>query len=93
MYLFVKEIFYNLRCLFYYLLCYPFYLLLVSLLSFCFMFELKHLLTEWETEIYRLEAAIKQVKIRHQRQHLQLTLRSAYQSMQLLHGLSQQLLV
>jgi hypothetical protein len=82
-----------LHCLFYYLLCYFFYLLLVPLLLSCFMLELKLLLTEWETEIHRLEAAIKHVRIHHQRHRLQMSLRGAYQSMQLLHGLSQQLLV
>ena len=57
------------------------------------MLEFKLLLTEWETEIHRLEVAIKHVGVRHQRRCLQLSLRNAYQSMQLLHGLSQQLLV
>jgi len=57
------------------------------------MLDLKLLLAEWETEIHRLEAAIKSVSIHHQRHRLQLSLRNAYQSMQLLHGLSQQLLV
>jgi hypothetical protein len=82
-----------LHYLFSYLLCYSFfYLLLVSLLSPYFMLELKLLLTEWETEIHRLEAAIKNVRIHHQRHRLQMNLRRAYQSMQLLHGISQQLL-
>jgi hypothetical protein len=57
-----------------------------------FMRELTSLLTEWETEIQYLEAVIRQQQPRQQRQ-LRRRLHQAYQSKQLLTGLSQQLLI
>jgi hypothetical protein len=56
------------------------------------MRELTSLLTEWETEIQYLEAVIRQQQPRQQRQ-LRRRLHQAYQSKQLLTGLSQQLLI
>ena len=55
------------------------------------MVHITSLLTEWETEIQLLELTLQQTKPSQQKQQLRLRLRTAYQSQQLLCGLSQQL--